>query len=372
MRILHVIPSAESRGGPIFASDLIAALGENGLQHRVALLRDSERLAVGFDAPSDVLGGNRFQLPGVRISTRAVLGLRKLADAWKPDIIQSHGGEPLKYVVAARLHRRSRIVLRSVGLVPDWIRHGPRKTAWAYLIRKSTRVVAVAEIIREETIRVFGVSPSRVLTIPNAVDSRRLRPQRSAQETRRLLGIPEDHRVLLSLGALTWEKEPLTHVEVTARIAQRGRLVTHLIAGDGPMRRQVVDAVREAGLNDQVQVLGARRDIGDLLSAADIVLFASRTDGMEGMPATIIEAGMMERPVVAYAVAGVADVIESGFTGLLVTPGDLDGLVDRAIELLDSDDLRREMGAAARGRCVSRFDIQSVAAQYKQLYESLA
>ena len=52
--------------------------------------------------------------------------------------------------------------------------------------------------------------------------------------------------------------------------------------------------------------LGSRADMGDVLAAADVVLFASRSDGMEGMPAVVIEGGMSGLPVAAFAVAGVA------------------------------------------------------------------
>jgi glycosyltransferase involved in cell wall biosynthesis len=371
MRILHVVAAAGWRGGEIFASDLIASLATDGSEHRVALLHSSDRPGVRFTAPTTVMGADGFQLPGLRVAPRAVRALRHLGHTAGPDIVQAHGGEALKYIVFAGLDRRIPVVLRSVGMAPSWIRHGPRKTAWGYLIRRSKRVVAVAEAIREETVRTFGVPESRVVTIPNAVDSRRLQPQRGGEETRRLLGIPERHQVLLSLGALTWEKDPLAHVEVSARIVGQGRPLTHLIAGDGPMRQQVEEAISRAGLTGRVRMLGARRDVADLLSAADVVLFASRPDGMEGMPATVIEAGMLGRPVVAYAVAGVEEVVESGKTGLLVPHGDADGLVDSTLRLLDDDERRREMGEAARRRCGSIFEIRTVADQYLKLYESL-
>ena len=61
-----------------------------------------------------------------------------------------------------------------------------------------------AHVVRRETVQTFHVPEARVVTIPNAVDPRRLRPLVDAAETRRQLRIPADHRVILSLGALTW------------------------------------------------------------------------------------------------------------------------------------------------------------------------
>jgi glycosyltransferase involved in cell wall biosynthesis len=221
-------------------------------------------------------------------------------------------------------------------------------------------------------IKTFGVSQRLVVTIPNAVDSRRLRPERGREETRRLLGIPESHRVVLSLGALTWEKDPLTLIEVSARMCLDRNDFTHVFVGDGPMRGQVERAVTERALDGRVLLLGNRSDVGDLLSASDVVLFASRADGMEGMPAALIEAGMMARPVVAYAVAGVPEVVEDGTTGALVVPGDVDGLTERTIRLLEDQQMREAMGSAAQLRCASLFDIRAVAPQYLGLYRELA
>ena len=92
--------------------------------------------------------------------------------------------------------------------------------------------------------------------------------------------------------------------------------------------------------------LGSRADMGDVLAAADVVLFASRSDGMEGMPAVVIEGGM-GRLVAALAVAGVSEVVVDGQTGLLAPPGDTDRLSQHLERLVLDPDLRARLGAAA-------------------------
>jgi len=372
MRVLHVVASARRRGAEVFASDLISALGSDGVDHRVAVLHGDGGPAVRFGVPTAMVAGDGALLPGLRVAPAAVRGLTKLARSWRPDVVQAHGGEALKHLVLGGMHRRIPVVLRSLGAAPPWIQHGPRRAAHGFLMRQSARVVVVAEALRPEMVRTFGLSDDRVVTIPNAVDRRRLRSNRDPQETRSAFGVPPTHRVLLSLGALTWEKDPLAAVEVSARLADRGLPVTHLMAGDGPMRADVERAIGRRGLQSRLQVLGTRDDVPDLLSAEDVVLFASRSDGMEGMPAALIEAGMMARPVVAYSVAGVSEVVAHGETGLLAPSGNLDALIERAILLLEDDRMRREMGSAAERRCATRFDIGPVSRRYLSLYQSLA
>jgi glycosyltransferase involved in cell wall biosynthesis len=187
-----------------------------------------------------------------------------------------------------------------------------------------------------------------------------------------MLGIPPNHRVLLSLGALTWEKDPLTHLEVSSRIMKRRSDVTHVIVGDGPMRSEIEQAIGRRGLQGRVVLLGSRVDIADLMLSADVLLFASRPDGMEGMPGTIIEAGILGLPVTGYAVAGVPEVVLNGRTGLLVSPGDVDGLTGCTLRLIDNEEEGRALGVAAKQQCLSQYEICTIAKQYLKLYREVA
>jgi L-malate glycosyltransferase len=127
-----------------------------------------------------------------------------------------------------------------------------------------------------------------------------------------------------------------------------------------------------SGLNGRFVLLGRRTDVGDLLAAADVLLFASRPDGMEGMPAALIEAGMAGLPAAGFAVAGAPEVIEDGRTGLLASPGDEEALAGRVTELLENDERRRALGTAARERCLAHFEIEPISRRYLSLYDEVA
>lgn len=370
MRVLHVVATGERRGAEMFASDLVASLNAHSVRQRVVVIEGSDSMAVRYDAPVAALGAGGG-VPLIRVAPRAVGALRKRLRDFNPDVVQAHGGRTLKYAVLATVGRRTPVVYRCIGVAPAWIHRGPRKVAYASLMRRTARIVAVAEAVRHELIEVFGLPQSRVISIPNGVDSGRLKPSQARQAARRMLGIAPTDRVLLSMGALSWEKDPLAHVEVSSRIMRGRKDVTHVLIGDGPMRREVERAVSRRGLEGLVLVLGSRSDVADMLSAADIVLFASRPDGMEGMPATIIEAGMMGRPVAGYAVAGASEVIIDGQTGLLAPPGDLDALTDCTLRLIDDEAERQRLGTAASHRCRARYDISTIANSYLDLYAEL-
>jgi glycosyltransferase involved in cell wall biosynthesis len=369
MRVLHVVATNQRRGAEVFTADLVGVLGQAGVDQRIAVLRAVEGPSVRYSGPTTVLGADRWMLPGVRMSVSAARALSRAIRDWRPDIVQAHGGEALKYAVLAVPRRGCRIVYRRIGSTPDQIARGPRRTAYRLLMGRAARVVAVAEAVRTETLQVFGLPAPRVVTIPNAVDAQRLIVTRPRADVRQALEIPADAEVVLSLGAFTWEKNPLDHVEVAAGVLAERARAWHLIVGDGPMLDEVRAAVGRSRTGARVRLVGARPDVGDVLAASDVLLFASCT---EGMPATVIEAGMAGVPVAGYAVAGVSEVIEPGVTGLLAAPGDSGRLGAHVLTLLADPAGRQAMSVAARDRCLARFDIRTVGLRYLELYRSLA
>lgn len=370
MRVLHLVATDQRRGAEVFASDLMSALSELDVEQRLAVLRPGASAGVRAGTEATPLGSDGWMLPGLRVYPRTLRALSRLMTDWPPDVVQAHGGEPLKYAALARGARGAAIVYRRIGTAPPWIRRGVRRIAHGRLMRRADRVVTVADAVRRETVERFGVPPSRVVTIPNGVDGRRIRPSTGRPEIRRRLGIPPRAPVILSLGALTWEKDPFAQLEVMAGVRVPGALL--LMVGDGPLRAEVEAAIPQRGLTGRVRLLGSMDGVADVLAASDALLFTSRTGGMEGMPASVIEAGMLGCPVVAYAVAGVPEVVEDDVTGVLVPPGNPGMLADRLSALLQDDAVRRAMGRAATDRCVPTFEIQTIAPRYLSLYEQVA
>jgi glycosyltransferase involved in cell wall biosynthesis len=370
MRILHVIATGRRRGAEIFASDLVRALSAAGVSQRVAMIRQGS-VEVAFDAPFEIAGRDGALVPGLRIDPSAVRGLRRLLSDWRPDVVQAHGGEAFKHASASLVGTSLPIIYRRVGLAPPWLRGGARRAAYGWLMRRATRVVTVGDEVRRETQELFGVPASRTVAIPNGVDRERIRAVRGRDETRSSIGIPSRRQVLVSVGGITWEKDPLAHLRVAARVLRR-RDAAHVWVGDGPMRPALEHQAERAGLNGRFVLLGSRTDVGDLLAAADVLLFASRADGMEGMPAALIEAGMAGLPAAGFAVAGAPEVIEDGRTGVLASSGDEEGLAGRVLELLEDDRCRRALGSAARDRCLARFEIGPISQRYLSVYDEVA
>jgi glycosyltransferase involved in cell wall biosynthesis len=356
----------------MFAADLVHGLNRANVSQRVSVLRGSGASSeVSFEAPVTVLSQNGDRPTGARMSRKALGGLHRLAKEWRPDIVQAHGGEALKYCLFSRSSPRGGLVYRRIGTAPAWLRRGLRKRAHSFMMRRSARVIAVADVARHEAIHTFGLPEALVVTIPNAVDLDRFTPTVARDLMRAQLGVPRGAPVAVFVGALTWEKDPLGYLELAAPVLRALPNALQLFVGDGFLMDEMRASVSRLALDDQVSLLGNRSDVANILSAADLLVVASRTDGMEGMPACVIEAGMAGIPVAAYAIAGIPEVVQDGATGLLAPPQNRDALARAMLSLLRDRETRVKMGRAARALCTSHFTMESVAPRYLQVYEEL-
>ena len=136
--------------------------------------------------------------------------------------------------------------------------------------------------------------------------------------------------------------------------------------GDGPLRQDLARPASEA----QVELLGGRSDVPDLLGQADVLVFTSLPPG-EGMPGVLIEAGLSGLPVVATDVPGVRTIVRDRATGYIVDVDDMEALVASITKLLGDPGLRSTMGDAASRHCLDKFSIDSVADQWSVALQPL-
>jgi glycosyltransferase involved in cell wall biosynthesis len=140
------------------------------------------------------------------------------------------------------------------------------------------------------------------------------------------------------------------------------------IAGSGPQREKLEEAVAHAGLEGQVKFLGWIDDLTSLLSRWDVFVMPSLE---EGFPIAALDAMAAGLPVVATSVGGVPELIEDGKTGCLVPPRDAEALASRIRTLLCNPELRASMGAAGFARMRDHFSAAQMTANFARLYDEL-
>jgi phosphatidylinositol alpha-1,6-mannosyltransferase len=141
--------------------------------------------------------------------------------------------------------------------------------------------------------------------------------------------------------------------------------LVYVVAGDGPDRERLVELARRLGVDESVRFVGAVEDAELPLwySLGDVFVMPSRSDppDVEGFGIVYLEAAACERPVVAARAGGVPDAVADGVSGLLVEPGDRDGLARALAELLSDPARRANLGRRARERVLAELTWDRIA-----------
>jgi glycosyltransferase involved in cell wall biosynthesis len=143
----------------------------------------------------------------------------------------------------------------------------------------------------------------------------------------------------------------------------------HLVLiGEGLLQGRLENQAKNLGLAHRIHFLGLRTDIPDVLGAADVFVLSS---DFEGNPLSVMEAMSSGLPIVSTAAGGVPDLFECGKEGLIVKPGDVQGLSGAMAYLLGNRGVRRALGSSAAQRARGRFDVSQMVQAYEALYEDL-
>jgi glycosyltransferase involved in cell wall biosynthesis len=204
--------------------------------------------------------------------------------------------------------------------------------------------------------------------IPCAVDPETVVPNVAPSAIRMQADTPPDAPVIVWVGSLTPEKRVDRLLRALATVRRSIPDVHLWIVGEGRLRRSLEADVRASGLASCVRFLGVQDHVANYMCAGDLVALTSDT---EGMPAVLLEAGLLGLPVVATRVGGVSECVLDGETGIVVPRSDEDGLAGALRDLLLRPAKRREMGDAARTWIERNFTINHVARQYAAFYRQV-
>ena len=215
------------------------------------------------------------------------------------------------------------------------------------------------------------VKPGRdALVLSSGIDVEEYRQRRSDDATldalRRSLKA-QGKQVVIMAARLIRPKGVVEYLKAAAAVRQRRPDTAFLLIGtavtEGPLALPLERIHQSAA---DVQYLGNRSDVHDLLSISDLCVLPSYF--REGVPRIMIEAGAMGLPLVTTDCPGCRETVKDGWNGLLVPPGDWRTLADSILQLLGSADLRATMGRRSQAYVRERFELDTVATAYADIY----
>jgi len=377
MKIVHVISGLEVGGAELMLLRMASCGALAGDNVHVVSLTTTGQLGPEFTNAGvrvTTLGGCRGR-PSVALLQRLVGLLR----AERPTVVQSwmyHSD--LLAGVATRFVRSPRppVVWGVRGGFLDWTQTSvlTRLTVHACAIASSqlpAKIVVCSEVAREFH-RQLGYDDSRMILIPNGIDTTRFRPDEDARaSTRSELFLPADVVLIGSAARFHPQKNHKALIRAFAHVHRR-RPRTHLVlcgTGVNHANTMLLKWIHEAGVTPAVHLLGLRQDMPRLTAALDLAVCSS-TFG-EAFPNVLVEAMSCGVPCVSTEVGDARAII--GRTGELVPPHDVDALADAILRLIDAGQTgRRQLGAAARSRAETEYALELAVRRFNDVHLQVA
>jgi len=390
--VLHLIASSRG-GGASHVRDLARGLERERFSVRVAMPAEGPpRRARGTGGPvaalralrEDVGNVGREDLPSgiafypvdfaAGFSLQALGQIRRLAR--EADILHVHGARAALFGRLAAIslgQRRPHTVYTIHGFAAPHYSPPKREVLLGIervLATVTERWICVSGAERAALLSSGVADTGRVQVIRNGIDADQFAlAAGERRHTRESLDIPSDAYVITTVCRLHRPRDFGTLLQAFQRVRAALPHTLLLMVGEGPLRAEIEGRIWDLGLQEQVRLLGVRRDVPQLLGATDVFVLSSR--GWEGLPLSVLEAMAAALPVVASDVGGTGEAVADGHTGYLYPPGDAGALAQHIQALASDPTLARDMGQRGLSRVRQFFTAVRMVQETASLYEEL-
>jgi glycosyltransferase involved in cell wall biosynthesis len=359
LRILQFIDTLDTGGAERMVACLSLRLKEIGHEVHVVCLRDFGLMPV----PAE-----RFRESGVRLtgfsktdgfSPSAIWKLARFLKSHRIEVIHSHNPLVTHYAAAAANIARTPAIVSTIhgtstlGM-PRWA-----EALFALSCEWNDQIVLVCRQVEEVFQQRYTRLRDRTAVIPNGIEVDELLEVRRRGSTGEF--------AFGTIGRLAPVKDQQTMLAAFAQVHKQLPTSRLEILGSGELLETLQDLSVMLGIDSAVKFHGWSRDIAGFLGGLDAFVLSSKS---EGLPMTLLEAMAAGLPVVATAVGGIPEVVESAGCGWLAKPCDAGSLAENMLRLVTAPD-RQERGGRARKAVLERYSVQTMTQQYESLFRKL-
>jgi len=234
------------------------------------------------------------------------------------------------------------------------------KPVVTFSINKSDGVTAVSEHLRSDTYQYFEIE-NDIKVIPNFIDLTRfnLKPKDHFKKAI----APFGEKIVVHTSNFRKVKRTQDVIKIFAQLIKRipAKL---LMVGDGPERSYCEQLCRDLGVWDDIRFLGKQDAIEEILSVSDLFLMPSESESF-GLAA--LEAMACKVPVISSNAGGLPELNLDGVTGFLKDVGDVDGMAEKAIYILEDEERLKTFKENALERA-KEFDLTNILPAYENYY----
>lgn len=247
----------------------------------------------------------------------------------------------------------------SISDVYPWYLRPMRRLQFYAARARPDHFVFESEGMRDRAVLGAGVPYSQTSVVYLGVDTEKFKPGRDSKYAHRVLGIPEDRRLVFFSGHMEPRKGVDVLIRAIGRMVETGRRDVHLLlAGDNPEdRTRLSQIAKDCGVEFYVTFAGYRSDVPSIHGSVDIGVIAST--GWDSFTMSAVELSASGIPLVVSDLPGLREAVEPGVTGVRVRPGDVPDLARAISELLDDPERRSQYGRNARDLAVLTRSVES-------------
>ena len=258
-----------------------------------------------------------------------------------------------------------------------WV-FGPYQSLWGHtLANRAKKVIAVSRDHLASS-QIYSVMKGRledVVEIPNGVDPQRFHPDIPGRPVRACFGIPDEHFVILFVGAMDSAHEYKGVPDLLQAFGQLDdKHAWLLLVGSGDLLASYQHLTYQripVKTRSRVIFSGSvpHQDLPPYYAASDVCVLPSRHTESFGM--VLIEAMACGKPVIATNIPGVSSVVDNGVDGLLIPPAEPAHLLEKIKLMMDKPSYRHEMGKQGRKKVLSKYTWGQIAMDLSQVYQDL-
>ena len=241
-------------------------------------------------------------------------------------------------------------------------------TAYKWVNRWVHKIVAVSESIKRLVMSEEGVPEEKIEVIYNGIHLPGNGGPQVKNPTRKNIGVEEDDLAIMHVANLTLVKGHAHLLKAMARLLPECPRAKLVLVGEGPLRGQLTEMVKQLNLTDHVVFLGKKEDARQLLNMADICVLPSLSEGMSNAILEYMAAG---KPVVATNVGGNPELVQNGETGILVDKENSEQLSKALIFLANAPHKRMEMGRNGYEKVRKKFTMPAMVSAYTNLFTGM-
>lgn len=357
MKVLQILPSLHVGGVERGVIDLARAMKKRGEQ-TVVISSGGELVA-----ELQKIGVSHYSFPVHKKSVFSLSLVAKIAEIIERERVDL-------------VHARSRVpawigwlAARKAGVPFVTTCHGYYKAhPLSIVMGWGKRVIAISNVIARHMIDDFKISPEKVRLVHRGVDLSQF-SWKPLHERRREPGAPVR---IVNVGRLSPIKGQVEFLKAVHRVKRELQqpLEVLLVGSEGKGKtkytERILETLKQLNLESCVRLLGTRRDIPEILAQSDLLVLSTLVP--EAFGRVVVEAGAIGTPVIATRLGGLLDIIKSGQEGVLVEPGDIDGMARAMLGIVQNPEKSRAMTEKLRARVEEEFSLDQMTDKTLEVY----